>query len=60
MPVTFLHFVGHLCNERKRWWIRIGYGIALLFVVVNSTPFMVTGVKPAFDFPSGPGRAAVT
>ena len=59
VPVTFLHFVGHLCGERKPWWIRIGYGITLVFVAVNSTPLMVTGVKPAFDLPfwprAGPG-----
>jgi two-component system nitrogen regulation sensor histidine kinase GlnL len=59
VPVTFLHFVVHLCGERKPWWIRFGYGIALVFIALNSTPFMVAGVKPAFDLPfwprAGPG-----
>jgi signal transduction histidine kinase len=59
VPITFLHFVMHLCGERKPWWTRFGYGIALVLVALNSTPFMVVGVKPAFDLPfwprAGPG-----
>ncbi len=61
VPVTFLHFVAHLCGERKPWWNRIGYGIALVFVGLNVTPVMVQGVKPVLDLPfwprAGPGFA---
>ena len=49
VPVTYLHFVAQLCGERKPWWIRIGYGVALIFVGLNTTPLMVEGVKPALD-----------
>ena len=61
IPVTYLHFVVDLCGEKRPWWIRIGYGTALVFVAANSTPFMITGVKPTYDLPfwprAGPGFA---
>jgi len=50
VPITFLHFVVHLCGERKPWWIRFGYCITLVFIAFNFTPYMVREVKPAFEF----------
>jgi len=59
VPITFLHFVVQLCGERKPWWIRVGYGVALAFVVLNVTPLMVREVKPAFDLPFWPRAGPV-
>jgi len=61
IPITYLHFVLNLCGQRKPWWIRVGYGTALILVAADSTPLMITCVKPASDLPfwprAGPGFA---
>lgn len=54
VPVSFLRFVAKLCGEDRRWWVRIGFAISGVFVLLNFTPLMVSHVGPIDGFPFWP------
>lgn len=54
VPITFLHFVLHLCGEERKGWVRTGYAIAIGFGLLNFTPLMVQDVRPVLEFAQWP------
>lgn len=52
IPVMFLHFVSAISkqSERLRWLVRISYLVAVIFVLLNPTQWLLTDVKPKFIF----------
>jgi signal transduction histidine kinase len=58
VPISFLRFVSKLCGEDRAGWVRIGYVISSVFVVLNFTPLMVARVETirAFAFWPVAGR----
>ncbi len=56
IPFFYFHFVVRFLNQQRqlRWFVRIGYAVAIFFSIVNWSPLFIASIVPQGGFPFWP------
>ena len=49
IPVISIHFTFLFLGIKKRWMVRLMYGVGIFFLILNTTPYFIANVRYVFN-----------